>query len=86
MTVAVKRGWKLHQLDVNNAFLHGDLHKEIYMKLPLGVHSSIPNAVCKLTKSLYGLKQAFRQWYAKLNEFLFKRGYAHSENYYYLFC
>jgi len=56
MTVAIKQGWMLHQLDVNNAFLHGDLHEEIYMKLPLGVHSSIPNAICKLAKSLCRLK------------------------------
>jgi len=56
MTVAVKKGWALHQLDVNNAFLHGDLYEEIYMKLPLEVTSSVLNAVCRLRKSLYGLK------------------------------
>jgi len=70
---------------VNNAFLYEDLHEEIYMKLPLGIFSSIPNAVCRLKKSLYGLKKASRQWYANLSDVLFQRGYKHSENDYSLF-
>lgn len=84
-SLAIKKGWKLHQLDVNNAFLHGDLHEEVYMNPPKGILLDNPNLVCKLRKSLYGLKQASRQWYEKMVESLCLQGYVHSGSDYYLF-
>jgi len=55
------------------------------MKLPQGLQPQPPHAGCKVNKSFYRLKQASRQWYAKLIEVLYARGYQHSANDYYLF-
>lgn len=78
ITVAVKRNWLLHQLDVNNAFLHGDLQEEVYMKIPQGFSNNEENRVCRLRKSLYGLKQASRTWYQKFTISLLDIGYKQS--------
>jgi len=71
LALASIHGWYLHQLDVNNTFLHGDLHEAVYMKVPQGVIPPKPSQVCKLLKSLYRLKQANRQWFEKLTQFLY---------------
>lgn len=77
-------GIEIKQCSCNNAFLHGDLYKEVYMKLPDGL-SSPPNHVCRLKKSLYGLKQASRQWFAKLLHELQIQGFTQSKCDYSLF-
>ncbi|XP_048323873.2 retrovirus-related Pol polyprotein from transposon TNT 1-94 [Ziziphus jujuba] len=67
---------ELEQMDVKTAFLHGDLHEEIYMEQPEGFEvSGKENLICKLKKSLYGLKQAPRQWYKKFDSFMVSQGY-----------
>ncbi|KAL4376717.1 hypothetical protein GQ457_02G017480 [Hibiscus cannabinus] len=67
---------ELQQMDVKTAFLNGDLEEEVYMKQPEGFSSSDgENLVCKLKKSIYGLKQASRQWYLKFHEVISSFGF-----------
>ncbi|KAK3001619.1 hypothetical protein RJ639_020658 [Escallonia herrerae] len=67
LAVAVIKNWEFHQMNINNAFLHGDLHEEVYIQSPLGFSPSSPNKVLRLRKSLCGLRQSPRNWFAKLS-------------------
>ena len=62
ISLAANLGWKL-QLDVKNAFLHGDLKEEVFMELPPRFSHNKEGQVCKLKKALYGLEQSPRAWF-----------------------
>jgi len=70
ITMVATKGWSLHQMDVKNVFLHGDLQEEVYMEQPPSyVDQTHPNLVCRLKKALYGLKQTPRAWSEKIGEY-----------------
>jgi hypothetical protein len=80
IAVAASRGWVLHQMDVKNAFLHGELQEEVYLDQPPGYEDmSHPNHVCRLRKALYGLKQAPGAWHDKIAECLVTIGFRMSD-------
>lgn len=100
LAVAAMQNWVVCQMDVSNAFLNGDLDEVVYMKMPPGYEgmgSRIPSVnmvtpittnthkVCRLKKALYGLRQASRQWFAKLSHTLKQMNYVQSKADYSLF-
>lgn len=69
--LAIAQEWALKQLDVNNAFLQGDLHKEVYMTQPPSfIDKDKPDHVFRLRKAIYRLKKSPRTWYNALREAL----------------
>ena len=79
-SIALHKQWIIDQLDVTTAFLYGTIDHEIYMKQPPGHESKDhPNWVCKLNKSIYGLKQSPRIWNAKLTDTLKSYGLIQSQ-------
>lgn len=80
LSLAVHHGWSIRQLDVTNAFLHGVIDEEVYMRQPLGYKDpDHPHFVCKLHKALYCLRQAPRAWFSMFSSFLVQQGFLHSQ-------
>jgi hypothetical protein len=84
LSIAVSHGWSLHQLDVQNVFLHDVLEEDVFMKQSPGfvdrfVDPQFPSYHCKLDKALYGLKQAHWAWYSRLSDKLYSLGFKSSK-------
>jgi hypothetical protein len=76
LALAAKYGLHIHQMDVQTAFLYGDLEEECYMEQPPGFIKG--NFICRLLRSIYGLKQAPRVWNQVINSFFEAIGFLRS--------
>ena len=81
IAMSVQYGLKLHQVDVTTAFLNGELEEEVYMRQPEGfVAPGREDLVCRLKKSIYGLKQSPRCWNTALDSHLKKMGFVQASS------
>lgn len=79
LSIATSRNWILRQLDVNHAFLQGPLIEVVFMEQPHGfIDKDKPDYVCKLNKTIYGLKQVPRVWYNALRRLLLQSGFVNA--------
>jgi hypothetical protein len=79
ISCAVNLDWSIYQMDVKNAFLHGDLQEEVYMNIPPGFEpKESTEKVLRLRRSLYGLKQSPRTWFDRFRQAMLRRGYHQS--------
>lgn len=79
LEIAAAKNWEIHQMDVHIASLHGDLKEKVYMKFPPGFEHPAPTKVCRLRKSIYGLKKSPRCWFGKLSTALKDYGFTKSK-------
>ncbi|KAK5825993.1 hypothetical protein PVK06_020890 [Gossypium arboreum] len=79
LSIAVNLDWSLQQLDMKNAFLNGKLEEEVYMDPPPGFEEKFRTRVCKLKKSLYGLKQSPQAWFERFTQVVKKQGYSQGQ-------
>ena len=81
LSLALSRRWPIHQLDVKNAFLHGTLTETVYFMQASGFEDSThPDFVCRLNKSLHGLKEATRAWYSQFATHLVSLGFVEAKS------
>nr|GFA22461.1 ribonuclease H-like domain-containing protein [Tanacetum cinerariifolium] len=79
LSLALFRGWLVHQLDVKNVFLNGDMSETVYMYQPSAfVDSRFPYHVCQLQRSLYGLKRAPLAWFHRFASYALRVGFSFS--------
>ncbi|GJZ22623.1 retrotransposon protein, putative, ty1-copia subclass [Tanacetum coccineum] len=77
IAIAAYYDYEIWQMDVKTAFLNGYLNEEVYMEQPKGfVNPKCPNRVCKLKRSIYGLKQVSRQWNKHFDDEIKKFGFS----------
>lgn len=79
LALVAENGWYMKQFDVKTAFLNGELEEDVYMRQPVGFDDG-SGRVCKLQKSLYGLKQASRCWNRKFKSFIERFGFKASDS------
>ena len=81
IALSTQHGLELHHVDVHTAFLNGNLQEEVYMKQPTGFEKEgDEHLVCKLRKSIYGLKQSSRCWNSALDTQLKKMGFTQTKS------
>ncbi|SGY81030.1 BQ5605_C009g05443 [Microbotryum silenes-dioicae] len=73
IALAAANGYHVHQADVNKVYLHGKLDKPLYMRVPQGI--DMPGKILRLSKSIYGLRQAGTIWNAEIDSTLCSLGY-----------
>jgi hypothetical protein len=78
--IAATKEWEVHHMDVKNSFLHKDLSEDIYMEQPHGFMKG-SSLLCRLKKSLYGLKNALRAWYSTMGSYLLSQNFVRCNSY-----
>lgn len=79
LSLVVTMRWHIHQMDVKTAFLNGTIDEDVFIEQPQGFEiNSRQTHVCKVKKAIYGLKQASRAWYARMDAYLLRIGFVKS--------